>query len=159
MTKSRSSDHSQLHTERCVGESVAVSHCTLFPNIDDKDVAEDDEVQHPAITSDDYDDLIVDEEVVEVKIKKKPYEPSKEERRKHNVCHYPYRNWCEFCVKARGPNLPHKECTRDKDEDSIKTFHMDYWFMREFEGDEKVTVITMKSGRWFASHVVSMKGK
>ena len=31
--------------------------------------------------------------------------------------------------------------------------------MREFEGDEKVTVITMKSGRWFASHVVSMKGK
>ena len=31
--------------------------------------------------------------------------------------------------------------------------------MRECEGDDNVTIITMRCGMWFASHVVSMKGK
>ena len=29
-------------------------------------------------------------------------EPTEEERRPHDLCHLPYRNWCKFCVSHKG---------------------------------------------------------
>ena len=31
-----------------------------------------------------------------------PYVPSEQERRAHNVTHFPPRSWCEHCVRGRG---------------------------------------------------------
>eukprot|EP00971_Amphidinium_carterae_P006350 125076-Amphidinium_carterae.1 len=33
---------------------------------------------------------------------KVPIAPSDEERRYHNPTHYPYKEWCEHCVRGRG---------------------------------------------------------
>ena len=33
-----------------------------------------------------------------------PGQPTKEERRKHNCTHIPYRAWCDHCVRGRGRN-------------------------------------------------------
>ena len=41
-------------------------------------------------------------ERVEVKVRKDPGEPTKEEINRHNVTHLPYRSWCPICVKAKG---------------------------------------------------------
>eukprot|EP00971_Amphidinium_carterae_P298420 5929492-Amphidinium_carterae.2 len=37
---------------------------------------------------------------------KVPLAPSEEERRYHNLTHYPYKEWCDDCVRGRGP-APH----------------------------------------------------
>ena len=36
-----------------------------------------------------------------------PYTPSKEERERHEISHWPYRAWCRFCIMGRGKNLDH----------------------------------------------------
>ena len=36
-----------------------------------------------------------------------PKPPSKEEVRKHNLTHWPYRSWCPFCVMGRRNADPH----------------------------------------------------
>ena len=33
--------------------------------------------------------------------------PSREEVEKHNVTHFPFRNWCPHCTKGRGKEAPH----------------------------------------------------
>ena len=39
-----------------------------------------------------------------------PKTPSKEEVRRHNVNHWPYRNWCPWCVMGRRNAEPHMIC-------------------------------------------------
>ena len=37
-----------------------------------------------------------------------PGQPTREEVDEHRVDHYPYRSWCEFCVKGRGSGEQHR---------------------------------------------------
>ena len=48
------------------------------------------------------------EESMEVKAVTVPSRPTQEEVDKHCLNHVVYRNWCEFCVKRRGKEVPHK---------------------------------------------------
>ena len=46
-------------------------------------------------------------EQVKVKVPLKPYEPTKEERQFDEATHFPFRAWCEICVKAKSPDGKH----------------------------------------------------
>ena len=39
---------------------------------------------------------------------KMPIKPSQAEVDRHNLNHATFRDWCEFCVKGRGKEMPHK---------------------------------------------------
>ena len=47
------------------------------------------------------------EEAAEVKVRKAPEEPTKEEREIHEATHTLYRLWCKFCVSGEARDLPH----------------------------------------------------
>ena len=104
--------------------------------------------------------LVQCEEAVIPKMRRKPDEPTKEEKRIHRVSHLPFRTWCKHCVKARAKNWPHLK-RKDKDEKCKTTFHIDYWFMRDEVGADIATVINWKEDayRSFGAQVVKQKGK
>ena len=37
-----------------------------------------------------------------------PGQPTREEVEEHRVDHFPFRSWCEFCVKGRGSGEQHR---------------------------------------------------
>ena len=41
--------------------------------------------------------------------------PSLEEFQKHMMTHLPYRSWCEYCVKGRGKEAPHRTQSTESD--------------------------------------------
>ena len=45
---------------------------------------------------------------MEVKSVTVPIRPTQEEVDKHCLNHAVYRNWCEFCVRGRGKEDPHR---------------------------------------------------
>ena len=47
---------------------------------------------------------VVDDEGQAPHVLASPGQPTKEERRKHNCTHIPYRAWCDHCVRGRGRN-------------------------------------------------------
>ena len=50
-------------------------------------------------------------EHVKVKVPPQPHEATKEERQSHEATHFPFRAWCEICVKAKSPDGKHaKKC-------------------------------------------------
>ena len=87
-----------------------------------------------------------------------PKLPSKEEVEKHfQMGHYPYRNWCEVCVKAHGKEMGHfKEVEKER---RLPEYSIDYCF----PGDElgfKWTVLVGKerSSRSFMATAIPHKG-
>ena len=99
-----------------------------------------------------------EEEARIARTRRKPKEPSLEERRAHRLTHLPYRNWCEVCVEARGRNTPH--LSKQPRELHHPHVHLDYCFPREEEGGDSVVAIVMKDEETKAivSHVVPHKG-
>ena len=47
------------------------------------------------------------EEAFVPKTRRKPEEPTKDERRAHAATHLPFRSWCKHCVAARAKAWPH----------------------------------------------------
>ncbi len=45
------------------------------------------------------------DEGIHLKFLKCPKLPSQKEVDEHNVTHWPYRDWCPICIKARARNL------------------------------------------------------
>ena len=60
-----------------------------------------------------------------------PWNPTKEERLAHELTHWPYRPWCEWCVRGRavGPNA--RSIPADKKTALIPKTHMDYAFLQD----------------------------
>ena len=60
-----------------------------------------------------------------------PGAPSTAERIAHELTHYPYRKWCEHCVRGRavGPNA--KKVPAAGRETSVPRAHMDYAYLQE----------------------------
>ena len=60
-----------------------------------------------------------------------PKLPSEKEVEEHYVRgHFPYRNWCHICVKAKGKDMGHQE--EGEKERKVPEYHFDYCF----PGDE-----------------------
>ena len=72
-----------------------------------------------------------------------PYEPSALERARHNLTHYPYKSWCEHCVKARRPNTAHRTSPTASDR-TVPIFVSDYCFLRDALDDDIVTCFVGK---------------
>ena len=62
-----------------------------------------------------------------------PHTPSIKEREEHELTHWPYRSWCDACVKARAVGQPHKSMTGEHATSSVARVLMDYGFLHEEE--------------------------
>ena len=54
-----------------------------------------------------------------------PGRPSTQEMESHRCDHWPFRSWCEFCVKGRGIGLQHQR----NEGSSIARVGIDYFFI------------------------------
>ena len=72
-------------------------------------------------------------EQVKVKVPRKSYETTKEERQSHAATHCPFRAWSEICVKAKGPDGKHKKRLVDSEHNSVIEF--DYALATDTPGD------------------------
>ena len=108
--------------------------------------AGDDEEDAPGITDDETDDEVVDDYAKrdgedaesdsaggEAEVSMgicMPCKPDAETVEDHNRTHFPWRNWCEVCVKAAGRVLGHKSL--EGKERRLTEYHFDFCFL----GDE-----------------------
>ena len=77
------------------------------------------------------------------------------------MTHLPFRSWRPCCVAAKAKQWPHRKSpVTGESEDAVPSIHTDYWFMRDGEVVENVTVINVKekNTRMFSAHVVRKKG-
>ncbi len=70
-----------------------------------------------------------------MKVRTKPVQPSQREIEEHEVSHYPYRNWCRYCVAAKGRRDKHASVSENTAKDVVCIVY-DYGFFtsREDEG-------------------------
>ena len=67
---------------------------------------------------------------------REPGNPSAKERAEHELNHWPYRSWCECCVKGRAVGQQHRSMKGEYAESLVARVLMDYGFLHE----EEVTV-------------------
>lgn len=94
-------------------------------------------------------------------MRRAPREPTRQEIDEHNLTHLPFRSWCPCCVAAKAKHWPHRRSgAEDGAEEAVPSIRMDYWFMRDDEVDENVTVINHKEkiAKAYGAHVVKKKG-
>ena len=78
-------------------------------------------------------------------MRRAPVEPTKQEIAEHNLTHLPFRSWRPCCVAAKAKRWPlYKSTVKEESEDAVQSIHMDYWFMRDDEVAENVTVNNFK---------------
>ena len=101
-----------------------------------------------------------EEEAEEAKRKLEVRTPTKEEVRKHNVSHLPFRSWCPQCVAGRGNDDPHKDRAEHEGGRGPEV-HFDYAFMRNEEGGVLSTVLVgrCRQSKFLVAHAVPSKGE
>ncbi|MBN71658.1 MAG: hypothetical protein CME32_20555 [Gimesia sp.] len=67
----------------------------------------------------------------EVKAARTPYKPTRQEVEDHELTHYPYRNWCDPCVRGQAKDDPHRSVAVEEAHSSIPRVSMDYCFLTE----------------------------
>ena len=67
---------------------------------------------------------------------REPGNPSAKERAEHELNHWPYRSWCEACVKGRAVGQQHRSMKGEYAESPVARVLMDYGFLHA----EQVTV-------------------
>ena len=98
------------------------------------DDADKPKIQKPIIVEDDP------AEAHEAKLKCSPCLPSAEEIARHDATHYPYRNWCPSCVKAKAREDAHFRSGSGTDKETgLPVVSMDYELL-----EEKITVLIVK---------------
>ena len=115
--------------------------------------------------------IVADEEELEAEVAPRrtapePGEPTREEVEEHRIDHYPYRPWCDFCVKGRGSGEQHRRGPAG----SIPVISADYLIVtkngifRKDEGVDKATIIlkilVLKDAfsKYIGAYVVPVKG-
>ena len=110
-----------------------------------------------------------EEEVQPRRVARDPGQPTKSEREEHNIDHWPFRQWCEDCVRARATGEQHRPGGAER---KIPLISFDYLYLtrgqllrrEELEGDEaeqtdlKVLVVKDSRTRAIFAHVVDKKG-
>ena len=79
------------------------------------------------------------QEVVAVKARRAPDEPTAAERAEHEGLHEPYRAWCRACVAGRGHSGP--KLGGNRGEEAIATIGIDYGYLVKREGVEEVEAV------------------
>ena len=95
----------------------------------------------------DYKDL-VDAETGEVSQQAEPLPTpkvlTKAEVEAHNVTHFQYRSWCQWCVMARRRNSPHSHTQSRLSRRSMPLLVADYCHIRDCQNSELATVLVAK---------------
>ena len=60
-----------------------------------------------------------------------PGAPSAADREAHDLTHWPFRRWCEHCVRGRAVGPLHKKIPAANRESQVPRAHMDYAFLQE----------------------------
>eukprot|EP00971_Amphidinium_carterae_P257977 5120652-Amphidinium_carterae.1 len=63
---------------------------------------------------------------------KVPVTPTEDEIRYHNLTHYPYREWCQHCVRGRGRDDKHKRA-KESELEGTPVVQLDYSFLTDGE--------------------------
>ena len=101
-----------------------------------------------------------------------PGQPTQSEIDDHNVDHWPYRCWCEACVKGRGVGEAHRGEGRRAGGSAVPVIALDYlfvtsehvWRREELTDDEnekvvlKILVVKDTEGKAISAHVIQKKG-
>ena len=87
-----------------------------------------------------------------------PKGPTKEEIRRHNATHCPYRSWCPKCVAGRGHQGPHN--ASEEPLDNTPMVSLDYCFLRRTTEEASVPILVAKVRKknLLFVHVVPCKG-
>ena len=83
----------------------------------------------------------VEDEARRPKPATRPYTPTKEEIREHEVTHLPYRPWCQHCVFCKGRSSP--QPASDGREKLGITIRLDYCFMADEEEEGLTGVLIL----------------
>lgn len=76
-----------------------------------------------------------------------PFSPSAAERARHNLTHWPYRSWCEHCVRSRRPNSGH-HYSPSSSERTVPVLVADYCYLRDSRDEDLAEVFV---GRLYPS--------
>ena len=68
-----------------------------------------------------------------------PYTPSAAERALHNLTHWPYRSWCEHCLRSRRPNARHS-FSPSSSERTVPVLVADYCYLRDSRDEDLAEV-------------------
>ena len=71
----------------------------------------------------------VQEEALDVKLRKTARRPTEDEVRRHNVTHLPFRDWCPECIAGRAKDFQHQR-REELREGALPEVHFDYCFLR-----------------------------
>ena len=150
---------------------IGVSPKPGLLNLGDKEVDEDEEIP-PGISDDESDKEVIGknlsnkdedsdsggeaEESIGIV---KPCRPSEEEVEAHNRTHFPFRNWCEVCVKGRCQEDPHRSSDGDK-EYEVPVVSLDYCYLNEEKGSKVKPILAIKchSTKTVTANMVPSKG-
>ena len=66
---------------------------------------------------------------------RRPNEPTKEERREHEITHIPFRSWCRHCVRGKAKRQFHSVSDQRGQEKAKNTIYIDYFYMGRREED------------------------
>ena len=127
--------------------------------------------QEAASPAEDAVDEEAEEDCDKMRTSPDPGMPTQNEVEEHNATHYPYRSWCEFCVKARGEG-EHHHSSKETGRSQVPVIAFDYLFitngrvMRRHELSEeerervKMTILVVKDtkSRCIFAHAVRRKG-
>ena len=87
------------------------------------------------------------EDVEKVKLAPSPQLPSEKEIEEHNITHWPFRNWCKWCVLSRALGEQRGRARQGEVEHTVPIIGMDY-FLLTSEGihgrDEMMKVLDVK---------------
>ena len=91
-----------------------------------------------------------------------PVRPTRKELEEHVVSHFPFRSWCEACVRGKAKANPHRRV--DHTDETTPVVTVDYCFMNSRTDDvvldEKTAPILVVRDRWtkhFFAHVLPYK--
>ena len=100
----------------------------------DDDAANESDIDEIARALNEEDEMMCEvyedgeDEALIAKPLRKPGEPSDQERREHNITHWPARIWCKHCVEGRGLH-DHHTVSKEPPSDEVPTVSIDYCFM------------------------------
>ena len=60
----------------------------------------------------------------------RPTVPTKDERERHALTHIPFADWCQFCVRCKGRNLPHRRLPELPEKDTLPVVSMDLAYLQ-----------------------------
>ena len=136
-----------------------VQDCDAWDNLGDAPI--------PALPDEKFDAVDLDDEVSgdngeAARVPRplpEPDEPTAAQRAQHNLTHWPYKSWCEHCVRSRRPNSQHRHSPSASTR-TLPVFVADYCFLRDARDEDLTTIFVGRvypSRNLFAT-VVSEKG-